>query len=78
MSHAYVVEIGEEPVGIIAREAKVYRFYASKASFRTLNGQVFDNAQKAHHAALNLHRRASTTRSALTSLSATSPSNDWP
>jgi len=76
MSHAYLVEIGEGPVGIIAREAKGYRFYAAKAAFRALNGRVFDTTQKAHDAALNLHRRLSTARSALTSLRPTSPSKD--
>lgn len=58
MSDAYVIEIGEEAVGIIAREPNGFRFYAAKGPFRRLEGQIFDSAKKAQSAALDLRRRA--------------------
>lgn len=58
MHDAYVIEIGEEAVGIVAREPRGFRFYAAKPSFRQLEGQIFDSAKKAQCAALDLRRRA--------------------
>ncbi|PWB84116.1 MAG: hypothetical protein C3F11_03045 [Methylocystaceae bacterium] len=56
MSDAYVIEIGEEAVGIIAREPRGFRFYAANGSFRSLEGQIFDSAKKAQNAARELRR----------------------
>ncbi len=58
MSDAYVIEIGEEAVGIVAREPRGFRFYAAKSSFRPLEGQIFNSAKKAHSAAVDLRRRS--------------------
>ena len=62
------IEIGDEAVGVIARETEGYRFYAAKASYRILEGRVFGSAEEAHKAALRSHRRSATIPSAVTSL----------
>jgi hypothetical protein len=61
MSDAYVIEIGEEAIGIVARESNGFRFYAAKGLFRPLEGRVFESARKAHSAALDLRRRSAST-----------------
>jgi hypothetical protein len=69
MFHAYIVEVGEEAVGVVARETNGYRFYAAKQSFRSLEGRVFASAESARTAALDLRRQAGSLASVLTSLS---------
>lgn len=71
MSDAYVIEIGEEAVGIVAREPQGFRFYAAKGLFRPLEGRVFDSAKKAHSAALDLRRRSTQAPADLERLSST-------
>jgi hypothetical protein len=68
MYHAYIIEVGEEAVGLVARETSGYRFYAAKQSFRALEGQIFHSAENARSAALALRRRTETIPSALTAL----------
>ncbi len=68
MFHAYLVEVGQQAVGVVTREAEGYRFFAVKNSFCALEGQIFDSAEKARSAALDLHRDADPSLSALTSL----------
>lgn len=71
MFDAYIIELGEEAVGLVARDAQGYRFYAAKQSFRALEGQLFHSAENARSAALELRRNAAMSLSALTSLSTT-------
>lgn len=61
MSDAYIIEIGDEAVGIIARETRGYRFYAAKNSFRALEARVFDSVKLAQSAVLDFRRQSSTT-----------------
>jgi hypothetical protein len=68
MFHAYLVEVGPQAVGVVTQESDGYRFFAMKNSFRALEDQIFDSAEKARKAALDLHRDADTPLSALTSL----------
>lgn len=70
MFHAYIVEIGPQAVGLVTQEPEGYRFFAVKNSFRALENQIFESAEKAQSAALELHREADPPLSALTSLSA--------
>jgi hypothetical protein len=70
MMHAYIVEVGPRAVGVVTREADGYRFFAIKNSFRALEDQVFESAEKARSAALDLYRDADPSLFALTSLAA--------
>ena len=70
MMHAYLVEVGPRAVGVVTREAEGYRFFAIKNSFRALEDQVFESAEKARSAALDLYRDVDPSLSALTSLAA--------
>ncbi|ATQ68329.1 MULTISPECIES: hypothetical protein [Methylosinus] len=67
MSDAYILELGVEPVGLVTREDDGYRFYAAKRSFRALEGRVFDSAENARDAAVDLFGEDAPA-SALTSL----------
>lgn len=53
-----------------SHEADGYRFFAIKNSFRALEEQIFDSAEKARSAALELYREVDPPLSALTSLAA--------
>lgn len=70
MMHAYLVEVGPRAVGVVTREADGYRFFAIKNSFRALEDQVFESAEKARSAALDLYRDVDPSLFALTSLAA--------
>ncbi|MBY6240814.1 hypothetical protein [Methylosinus sp. Sm6] len=67
MSDTYIIELGEDAVGLVTREDDGYRFYAAKRSFRVLEGRVFDSAETARDAAVDLIGE-SAPASALTSL----------
>jgi len=67
---AYLVEIGPQAVGVVANDELGYRFFAIKNSFRALEDRIFETADKARSAALDLHRDADPPLSALTSLAA--------
>jgi hypothetical protein len=54
MFFVHLIEIDATVVGIVAQEGKAYRFYAVKSFFRQLEGRVFDNAESARIAALEL------------------------
>ena len=53
MTDAYVIEIGEDAIGLVVREAretragKGYRFYASVKHYRSLEGKIFPNPESA-------------------------------
>jgi hypothetical protein len=70
MMHAYLVEVGPRAVGVVTRESDGYRFFAIKNSFRALEDQIFESAEEARSAALDLYREADPSLSALTSLAA--------
>lgn len=58
MTDAYVIEIGEEAIGLVVRETEIthrsrsYRFYASKKGFQTLEGKMFPNPESARRSAI--------------------------
>jgi hypothetical protein len=54
MFFVHLIEIDSTVVGIVAQEGKAYRFYAVKSFFRQLEDRVFDNAESARIAALEL------------------------
>jgi len=66
--HAYLVEIGAHAIGVITREQDGCRFIAINNLYRALENQLFDSADTARSAALELHRDADPPRSALTPL----------
>ena len=57
MTDAYVIEIGEDAIGLVVREAretragKGYRFYASVKHYRSLEGKIFPNPESARRSA---------------------------
>ena len=55
---AYVIEVGDLAAGIVVREDRRYRFYASHARFRTLDGAVFRRPMAAWRAARSILSRA--------------------
>lgn len=56
MPQSYIVEIGEEAVGLVSREAPAepFRFFASDARLSTLDGARFATPRAAE-AAVRLH-----------------------
>jgi hypothetical protein len=70
MLRAYLIEVGPRAVGVVTREADGYRFFAIKNSFRALEDQIFESAEEARSAALDLYRDTDPSLSALTSLEA--------
>lgn len=63
MTDAYVIEIGEEAIGLVVREAsgsracKGYRFYASTKGYQSLEGKIFSNPESARRSAKVLAER---------------------
>jgi hypothetical protein len=57
MPDAYVIEVKGTTVGIVARDGKSYRFYASLRSFYALEGERFATPRLAERAATTLLRR---------------------
>lgn len=53
MSHAYLIEIEQDTVGLIIREPEGYRFYATRRSMTDLQKDLFDTAGAAHRAVLH-------------------------
>ena len=57
MTDAYVIEIGEDSIGLVVREAretragKGYRFYASVKHYQSLDGKIFPNPESARRSA---------------------------
>jgi|GEM_PF-2783185 len=57
MTEAYVIEIGEDAVGLVVRESrgtsreKGYRFYASVKGYQSLEGKIFSNPDSARRSA---------------------------
>ncbi|MGJ0507114.1 MAG: hypothetical protein ACR652_08245 [Methylocystis sp.] len=68
MSHAYLIEIEQDTVGLVIREAEGYRFYATRRSFSLLERNLFDTASAAHHAVLGIHGPADASRSSMVPL----------
>jgi hypothetical protein len=66
--HAFLVEIGPHAVGVVTQEDDGFRFCAFKNKFRALEDRLFDDAESARTAALELHCSAGLELSALTSL----------
>jgi hypothetical protein len=58
MTNAYVIEIGEEAIGLVVREVEPnfrgrnYRFYASVKAFQSLEGKMFPNPESARRSAI--------------------------
>jgi hypothetical protein len=63
-SDAYVVEVGGQTVGIVARDGTGFTFHASVHSFNALEGRLFATPRQAEKAALELTRRAMRRRNA--------------
>jgi len=53
---AYVIEAAEIAAGVIVREKRGYRFYASNARFQSLDGSMFKSPRAAQSAADLLQR----------------------
>jgi hypothetical protein len=48
---SYVIEVGELAAGIVVRDSRRYRFYASDSRFSPLEGRAFRGPQAAWAAA---------------------------
>lgn len=65
MTHAYVIEIEDETVGLIVQrngdgeKAQGYRFYAASPRFRAIEGRIFGGPEKARKAAAALYEKPS-------------------
>lgn len=57
MPEAYIIEIDDRTAGIIAKDQRGYRFFASDRSFDGLEGREFRNARDAERAARALLRQ---------------------
>lgn len=68
MSHAYLMEIEQDTVGLIVREAEGYRFYATRRSLSPLQINLFGSASEARDAVLALHGRPEARRASMTPL----------
>ncbi len=68
MSHAYVMEIEQDTVGLIVREAEGYRFYATRRSLSMLQRDLFGTAKEARDAIVALHGRPEAMRASMTPL----------
>lgn len=77
MSEGYIVEIGDEAVGIVVRQdgERCFRFHASVRAFQVLDGKAFDGPASAHRAARAL-ADARKTSASLEAMSDAAPS--WP
>ena len=51
MSNAYVIEVGGETAGIVARDGLGFRFYAATPTFDGLDGRLFTAPGDAERAA---------------------------
>ena len=60
--HSYVIEVGELAAGIIVRDSRRYRFYASDPRFGALEGRAFGGPEAAWAAARSLLRRGAERR----------------
>lgn len=58
MTDAYVIEIGEEAIGLIVRDEEAprqkngFRFHASVKGFQSLEDKIFPNPESAKRAAI--------------------------
>jgi hypothetical protein len=50
MTDAYIIEAAGETAGIVVRERRGVRFFASEPRFYVLDGKIFASAQAAHRA----------------------------
>jgi hypothetical protein len=50
-SHAYIIEIDDRAAGIVASDARGFRFFASEHAFHSLEGRHFRSAGHAERAA---------------------------
>ncbi|AXK81554.1 hypothetical protein DW352_14135 [Pseudolabrys taiwanensis] len=51
MSNAYIVEVQSETAGIVVRDGRQYRFFASDRRFDALEGRDFNSLRAAEAAA---------------------------
>lgn len=51
MSHAFIIEVHNRTVGIVAGDGRGFRFFSSERVFDSLEGRHFRSARHAEHAA---------------------------
>lgn len=63
MADAYVIEIGDEAIGLVVREEQntrqkgAFRFYASSKNFHHLDGRSFPSPQNAKRHVMEVSKR---------------------
>ncbi len=63
MVDAYVIEIGDEAIGLVVREEQntrqklAFRFYASSKNFHHLDGRAFPSPENAKRSAVEMSKR---------------------
>jgi hypothetical protein len=57
MSYSYIIEVGDDQVGLVLRDAgeSDYRFHAAHSAYQTLDGRRYASAAQAEKAA-RVHR----------------------
>lgn len=60
MSNAYLIELNDVAVGLLARDESAYRFHAVLPRFNPLHGQVFADPAQATKAARQLAKQKRT------------------
>jgi hypothetical protein len=69
MFHAYIIEVGGEAAGILAREGERFRFHATARAYEPLEGRIFADpwaAQRAARLALKDDQRGARARGRMT------------
>lgn len=51
MSETFLIEVGDEPAGLVFRDGQEFRFYAATQSFFALDGRSFPSPAHAERAA---------------------------
>ncbi len=59
MSNAYIIEVNDTAVGLVSRDANVYRFHAVVPRVNALNGQIFSSPAHATQAARRILKKGS-------------------
>jgi len=54
MRNAYIIEINDEAVGVVARDGGGFRFHAALQTFNRLDGRLFPSLRQASRAARTL------------------------
>ncbi len=55
--NAYFIEVADEPAGVVVRQGRGYKFFATTRRFHALDGQIFGTPSRAELAARRVAER---------------------